>query len=84
MRHDAAETRRQVNEPAKTDIKTSLARRTALETALSQVIKLNRMLAMDLRRYKNEPSGINLDHAHDVGLTLERALERALDRAYDA
>jgi hypothetical protein len=72
-----------MNEPATTNLKTSLAHRTVLQKALKQVIELNKMLAIDLRRYQSEPSYIDLDLAHDLGLTLERAIDRAIDRAYD-
>jgi hypothetical protein len=82
-RHDAAESRRQMNEPATTNLKTSLAHRTAIKTALTQIIQLNKMLAIDLRRYQGEPSCIDLDLAHDLGLTLQRALDRAYDRSFD-
>ena len=63
---------------------TSLAHRTALQKALKQVIALNKMLAIDLSRYQGEPSLIDLNLAHDLGLLLERALDRAYDRSFDA
>ena len=72
-----------MDKPTTTDTKTSLAHRTAIKTALTQIIQLNNMLMVDLRRYQSEPSYIDLDLAHDLGLTLERALDRAYDRSFD-
>ena len=63
---------------------TSLAHRAALQKALKQVIGLNRMFSIELRRDTNAPTHLDLDLAHDLGLTLERALERAYDKSFDA
>ena len=73
----------QMTAPTATNFKTSLAHRTVLQKALKQVIQLNQMLAIDLRRYQGEPSYIDLDLAHDLGLVLERALDRAYDQSFD-
>ena len=61
---------------------TSLAHRIALRNALKQIIELNRMLSIELRRDANAPKHLDLDLAHDLGLTLQRALDRAYDQAH--
>ena len=61
---------------------TSLADRIALRNALKQIIELNRIISIELRRDESSLKHIDLDIAQDLGLTLQRALDRAYDKAH--